>query len=98
MEEVCITVTIERVVGIYSKPRKNEVVVTFLCHPAPNAGAPGTSDEVSEVGWFTPDALPSDFLPKHRQRLEDALIGQREAIVRAQRTSTEEDQGLPGNK
>jgi 8-oxo-dGTP diphosphatase len=98
MEEVCITVTIERVVGIYSKPRKNEVVVTFLCHPAPNAGAPGTSDEVSEVGWFTPDKLPSDFLPKHRQRLEDALIGQREAIVRAQRTSTEEDQGLPGNK
>ena len=58
----------------------------------------GKSDEVSEVGWFTPDALPNDFLPKHRQRLEDALTGQREAIVRAQRTSTEEDQGLSGNK
>jgi 8-oxo-dGTP diphosphatase len=98
MEEVCITVTIERVVGIYSKPRKNEVVITFLCHPAPNTGAPGTSDEVSEVGWFTPDALPEKFLPKHRQRLLDALNGRREAIVRAQRTSTEEDQGLSRNK
>ena len=95
LEEVCVAVTMERVVGIYSKPRKNEVVITFLCHLAPNAGEPGTSEEVSEVGWFAPDALPDKFLPKHRQRLEDALLGQREAIVRAQRTSTEEDQGLP---
>lgn len=94
MEEVCLTVTIERVVGIYSKPRKNEVVVTFLCHVAPESGPPGTSDEVSEVGWFAADALPEKFLPKHRQRLLDALSGKREAIVRAQRTSTEEDQGL----
>jgi ADP-ribose pyrophosphatase YjhB (NUDIX family) len=94
LEEVRLTVTIERVVGIYSKPRKNEVVVTFLCHPAPGSAQPGTSDEVSEVGWFTRDSLPENFLPKHRQRLEDALLGQREAIVRAQRTSTEEDQGL----
>ena len=98
MEEVCLAVTIERVVGIYSKPRKNEVVVTFLCHPAPDSGRPGASDEVSEVGWFTPDKLPDKFLPKHRQRLQDAFIGQLEAIVRAQRTSTEEDQGLPGSK
>src|SRR5690349_8089309 len=48
MEEIQLAVTIERVVGIYSKPRKNEVVITFLCHPAPNASKPGTSDEVSE--------------------------------------------------
>lgn len=94
MEEVGIAVTTERVVGIYSKPRKNEVVITFLCHPTPNAGEPHTSEEVSEVGWFRPDRLPDKFLPKHRQRLEDALLGRREAIVRAQRTSTEEDQGL----
>ena len=98
MEEIHLAVTIERVVGIYSKPGKNEVVITFLCHPAPNAGTPRTSDEVSEVGWFSSEQLPDKFLPKHRQRLEDALIGQREAIVRAQRTSTEEDQGLPSSK
>ncbi|HEY7340829.1 MAG TPA: NUDIX hydrolase [Ktedonobacterales bacterium] len=98
MEEIHLAVTIERVVGIYSKPRKNEVVITFLCHPAPHAGKPRMSDEVSEVGWFAPDRLPDRFLPKHRQRLEDALLGQREAIVRAQRTSTEEDQGLPPSK
>ena len=95
MEEVGLTVTMERVVGIYSKPRKNEVVITFLCHPTSDAGKPKTTEEVSEVRWFTPNALPDKFLPKHRQRLEDALLGRREAIVRAQRTSTEEDQRLP---
>lgn len=93
MEEVHLTVSIERVVGIYSKPRKNEVVITFLCHPAPNTDEPQTSDEISEIAWFTPDALPERFLPKHRERLEDALSDRREAIMRAQRTSTEEDQG-----
>jgi 8-oxo-dGTP diphosphatase len=95
LEEVCTEVELVRLVGVYSKPQKNEVVLTFLCH-LPN-GQPdtiGTSEEVSEVGWFAPNHLPLDLLPKHRQRVADALLGQREAILRAQRSSTEEDQGL----
>ena len=97
MEEIGVTVVIERVVGIYSKPRKNEVVIAFLCHLAPGTSEPATSDEVSEVGWFTADTLPDKLLPKHRQRLIDALAGRREAIVQAQRTSTEEDQRIPSD-
>lgn len=94
-EEIGIDVEVERLVGVYSKPRKREIVLTFLCHLPENSAEPGTSDEVSEVDWFAPDALPAQLLPKHRQRLEDALLGQREAIVRDQLTSTEEDQRLP---
>jgi hypothetical protein len=41
-----------------------------------------------------PDDLPPNLLPKHRQRLEDALLNREYAVIRAQRTSTEEDQGL----
>ncbi len=52
----------------------------------------GTSDEVSETGWFAPDELPADLLPKHRQRVQDAVSGQLVPILRAQRSSTEEDQ------
>lgn len=95
LEEVRTKVEIVRLVGVYSKPQKNEVVLTFLCHlPNGQADTIGTSDEVSEVGWFAPSHLPLDLLPKHRQRITDALLGQREAILRAQRSSTEEDQGL----
>jgi ADP-ribose pyrophosphatase YjhB (NUDIX family) len=94
-EEVGLAIQIARLVGVYSKPQKREVVLTFLCHPAPSETAePGTSDEVSESGWFSADTLPEPLLPKHRQRLEDALRGQREALLRTQATSTEADQRL----
>lgn len=94
LEEVGIPIRITRLVGVYSKPQKSEVVLTFLCKPADDT-LPTTSDEVSEVGWFRPDALPEDTLPKHRQRVLDAALNQPEAILRAQTTSTEEDQRLP---
>lgn len=94
-EEIGTEIEIERLVGVYSKPQKREVVLTFLCHLREGGAEPGTSEEVSEVGWFAADALPSQLLPKHHQRLEDALLGRKEAVVRSQLTSTEEDQRLP---
>jgi 8-oxo-dGTP diphosphatase len=93
-EEVGARIEIIRLVGVYSKPRKREIVLTFFCRLARESPEPTTSLEVSDVDWFSPDALPDNLLPKHRQRLEDALLGQPEAIVRAQLTSTEEDQRL----
>ncbi len=92
-EEIGVEIRIVRLVGVYSKPQKREVVLTFLCALADDA-TPGLSDEISEVGWFAADALPEDTLPKHRQRVLDAALGQPEAILRAQTTSTREDQRL----
>jgi 8-oxo-dGTP diphosphatase len=95
-EEVGVEIEIVRLVGVYSKPGKQEVVLTFLCRLRDPQAQPTTSEEVSEVAWSSPEALPADLLPKHRQRLEDVLLGRPEAVVRAQRSSTEEDQALPG--
>ncbi|HLZ22048.1 MAG TPA: NUDIX domain-containing protein [Ktedonobacterales bacterium] len=94
-EEVGVAIEIIRLIGIYSKPRKRELVLTFLCRMTPESPAPGTSEEVSEVAWFPPEHLPDNLLPKHRQRLEDALLGSMQALLRAQVTSTEEDQRIP---
>ncbi len=91
MEEIGVAIRIVRLVGVYSKPQKNEIVLTFLCKLASDQ-EPSTSDEVSEVGWFYPNRLPHDTLPKHRQRITDAALGQREAILRAQTSSTADDQ------
>ena len=93
-EEIGVEIEIVRLIGLYSKPRKQEVVLTFLCHMV-GAAEPGTSDEVSEVAWFLPEDFPADLLPKHRQRLDDTLLGRPEAVIRDQVTSTEEDQRLP---
>lgn len=93
-EEIGIPIRIVRLVGVYSKPQKNEVVLTFLCKLADDT-PPTTSDETSEIGWFLPTALPERTLPKHRQRVLDAALGQPEAILRTQATATEDDQRLP---
>ncbi len=89
-EEVGIDISIAHLVGVYSKPQKSEVVLTFWCHPA--GGTPGTSDEVSEVGWYAMDHLPEPLLPKHRQRLLDAVRHSEHAIIAAQTSLTEDDQ------
>jgi len=91
-EEVGIEISIEQLVGVYSKPQKSEVVLTFWCHPI--SGTPGTSDEVSESGWFAPDNLPEPLLPKHHQRLTDALRHQGHAIITSQTSTTEDDQRI----
>src|SRR6266568_7173050 len=91
-EETGLEVEVERLVGVYSKPQKQEVVLTFRCHIT--SGALRATEEIRENRYFLPNALPHNTLPKHRQRVEDALLNLPSALIRAQRTSTEEDQGL----
>jgi ADP-ribose pyrophosphatase YjhB (NUDIX family) len=92
-EEIGAEAEIVRLAGVYSKPQKSEVVLVFLCRlPTDHESALRTTEEVSELGWFAASELPPDTLPKHRQRVADALSGQPEAILRDQRTPTSDDQ------
>lgn len=91
-EETGLEVKVEQLVGVYSKPQKQEVVLTFLCHPF--GGTLQVTEEARENRYFTPGAFPHNTLPKHRQRIEDALLNLSGAVIRTQRTSTEEDQGM----
>jgi len=91
-EETGLQVEIEQLVGVYSKPQKREVVLTFRCHVI--GGVASETEESRECRYFYPEDLPANILPKHRQRVEDALINQQSAILRVQRSSTAEDQQL----
>lgn len=91
-EETGLKVEIEQLVGVYSKPQKQEVVLTFRCHVTD--GIPGETAETRECRYVAPENLPDNTLPKHRQRVEDALINQQSAVLRVQRSSTAEDQQL----
>ncbi len=91
-EETGLEIEVERLVGVYSKPQKQEVVLTFLCRVV--GGVLRETEESRECRYFTPDALPVNILPKHRQRVEDALLNLPHAVIRAQRTNPEEDQRL----
>ncbi len=91
-EETGLEVEVGQLVGVYSKPQKQEVVLTFRC--GITGGDLHPTEETLESRYFVPVALPRNTLPKHRQRVEDALLNSPGAMIRAQRTSTEEDQGL----
>ena len=81
--------------GVYSKPQKREVVLTFRCRKV--GGVLTETEESRECRYFMPDNLPVNTLPKHRQRIQDALLGQERAVLRNQLTSSEEDQRLPSS-
>ncbi len=93
LEETGLEVEVERLVGVYSKPQKQEVVLTFLCRKV--GGVLTETEESRECRYFVPDDLPVNTLPKHRQRIQDALLGQERAVIRNQLSSSEEDQRLP---
>lgn len=83
-EETGLDVDTGRLIGVYSKPQKHEVVLTFECHI--KGGTITSTEEADHHEWFAPDALPSErFLPKHRERVDDALQNQPAAFVRDQR-------------
>ncbi|GAC1394627.1 MAG: NUDIX hydrolase [Ktedonobacteraceae bacterium] len=92
-EETGLVVEVDHLVGVYSKPQKQEVVLTFLCRVT--GGTLTSTEESRECRYFACDAMPVDTLPKHRQRVMDALLNQQYAVLRTQRSTSEEDQHLP---
>ena len=94
LEETGLQVRVGRLVGVYSKPQKQELVLALLCEIV--GGVLVETEETIECRFFPSDALPANTLPKHAERVRDAFLGQPEAIVRAQRSSTQDDQRLPG--
>ena len=93
-EETGLEIEVGQLVGVYSKPLKQEIVLSFRCQVC--GGTPGmiSDDDIDESRYFALDVLPARTLPKHRERIQDGLLKQERAILRAQRTSTEQDQGL----
>jgi 8-oxo-dGTP diphosphatase len=93
-EETGMEIEVGQLVGIYSKPLKQEVVLSFRCQVI--SGTPGASDDddIDESRYFPVHNLPARTLPKHIQRITDALLNQPQALLRDQRSSTEQDQGL----
>jgi 8-oxo-dGTP pyrophosphatase MutT (NUDIX family) len=96
LEETGLEVEVGQLVGVYSKPQKQEVVLTFRCRVVGGVLTRET-EESRDCRYFMPDDLPVNTLPKHRQRVQDALLGQERAILRNQLSSPQEDQRLPSS-
>jgi len=83
-EETGLEVAIGRLVGVYSKPQKHEVVLTFEAQITGGSLAP--SDEADRHDWADLAELKQmQILPKHLERVQDALRELPAAIVKDQR-------------
>ncbi len=90
-EETGLTVTVVRLIGIYTTPHRIAVYkdgnrnqyISFSFEARVVEGEAGLSDEVTEVGWFTPAEIAQiDLMENHRIRIEDAAAKQAAAFIR----------------
>jgi len=81
-EETGLEVTIERLVGIYGKMDKDELVFAFVCRVI--SGELSISDEADEHRFFTVDRIPPNTLSKQVERIHDALLPAGPPIFRHQ--------------
>lgn len=93
-EETGLEVEVGKLVGVYSKPQKQEIVLSFQCRVLGGSLNAIEDDDIDVCNYFPVNALPPRTLPKHRERIMDALLHQEQAILKAQRSSTQEDQKL----
>jgi ADP-ribose pyrophosphatase YjhB (NUDIX family) len=81
-EETGLEVEIERLVGVYSKPDNNDLVFVFTSRVV--AGQLTINDEADQLRYFSLDALPANTIPKHVERLQDAVANHPQPVFRRQ--------------
>jgi ADP-ribose pyrophosphatase YjhB (NUDIX family) len=90
-EETGLHVTVRRLVGVYSEPRRQVVrypdgnvwhYVSVLFECAVRSGTLTTCDETLALAWVSPTRLPATLLPNHRIRIRDARSRRSAAFIR----------------
>ncbi len=81
-EETGLNVTIERLQGIYNKPKENDIVFNFICRV--NRGAITLNDEAGKIEYFDINNLPKNTVPKQIERIKDAVSGNDKVIMKEQ--------------
>jgi ADP-ribose pyrophosphatase YjhB (NUDIX family) len=72
-EEVGLDVEIVRLVGVYGKTQKNDVIFSFICREI--GGLLTMTDEADDCAYFSPYDLPKNLSPKHVERIMHAMQG-----------------------
>ncbi len=82
LEETGLRVAVERLVGVYGKADKDELVFAFTCRVV--GGELGASDEADECRYFAIEHIPLNTSPKQVERIHDALEPGIQPIFRRQ--------------
>lgn len=82
LEETGLQITVERLVGVYGKKDRDELVFAFVSRVA--RGKLKTTDEADDCRYFSINAIPVNTLPKQVERIHDALGTDTKPIFRFQ--------------
>jgi len=82
-EKMGLDISIQRVLGLYSKPIDNELVVAFVCELARKT-KPKIGGDLVAAKFFSLDKLPDNFPEKNQERLDDYNKNAQETVVRTQ--------------
>jgi len=82
-EETGLNVKIKKLVGIYSKPEKNDIVFQFLCNIV--GGRLRINDEADKIEYFSLDGIPKNTIPKQVERIKDYFKRDSELVLKIQK-------------
>lgn len=82
MEETGLKVVVERLVGVYGKPGRSDLVFSFVCRVV--GGSLSTSAESDENRYYAIEEMPPNTLLKHAERVWDAVNGAKKPVFRRQ--------------
>jgi len=71
-----------QLVGVYSKPDKNEIVLSFACQVT--GGELVLNDEADKLEYFNVGQIPKNTAPKHVERIKDFFSNKNKTHFRTQ--------------
>jgi 8-oxo-dGTP diphosphatase len=71
LEETGLEIKIKRLVGVYGKPHRNELVFVFKAKIV--GGKIQRTSEADETRFFSLKKIPENTIPKHVERIWDAF-------------------------
>ncbi len=81
-EETGLVVEIEKLVGVYGKEGKDDIVFAFACRIASGDFSP--TEEADDCTYFNLDELPVNTIPRQVERIRDAATSPAEPLFRRQ--------------
>ena len=95
LEETGYRVTIGELIGVYSTPAKDDIVLSFTAHILGREPWRPTN-EIAELAFFPRDALPRPMRQRTRARIADAF-DKRTGLVRVFTAKHSPDAAAPGD-
>lgn len=78
-EETGYHVEVGDLIGVYSTPAKDNVVLSFVAHIV-GRGLWRPTNEIAEIGFFGHNELPRPMRQRTRERIADAFAGKRGVV------------------